>query len=44
MNTGHGTKITTVDPQDFMTGEDFQELASDAAQRLATALAAIPTR
>lgn len=42
-DTGHGTKITTVDPRDLMTGEDFRELASDAAQRLAAALAAVPT-
>ena len=42
-DTGHGTKISTVDPRDFMTGEDFQELASDAARQLAAALAALPT-
>ena len=42
-DTGDGTKISTVDPRDFMTGEDFQDLASDAAQRLAAALAAVPT-
>lgn len=41
-DTGHGTKISTVDPRDFMTGEDFQELASEAADRLAAALAAVP--
>ncbi len=40
---GSGTKISTVDPRDFMTGEDFQELASDAAERLSAALAAVPT-
>lgn len=43
-DTGHGTKISTVDPRDFMTGDDFQELAADAAQGLTAALAAIPTR
>jgi uncharacterized protein (DUF302 family) len=42
-DTGHGTKISTVDPRDFMTGEAFQELASDAAQGLTAALAAVPT-
>lgn len=41
-DTGHGTKISTVDPRDFMTGEDFQELASEAADRLAAALAVVP--
>ena len=41
-DTGHGTKISTVDPRDLMTGEDFHELASDAAARLAAALAAVP--
>jgi len=40
--TGDGTKISTVDPRDFMAGEDFQELASDAAERLTAALAAVP--
>lgn len=42
-DTGHGTKITTVDPRDLMAGEEFQELAADAALRLAAALAAVPT-
>ena len=37
-----GTKISAVDPREFMTGEAFQELASDAADRLSAALAAIP--
>lgn len=41
-DTGHGTKISTVDPRGLMTGEDFQELASEAADRLAAALAVVP--
>jgi len=35
-------KISAVDPREFMTGEAFQELATDAANRLAAALAAVP--
>lgn len=41
-DTGDGTKISAVDPREFMTGEAFQELAGDAADRLAAALAAVP--
>ena len=41
---GHGTKISTVDPRDFMTGDAFQELAAEAADRLAAAVAAVPAR
>lgn len=43
-DTGQGTKISTVDPRDFMNGDDFQELAADAATRLTAALAAVPAR
>ena len=43
-DTGHGTKISTVDPRDFMTGDAFQELAAEAAGRLAAAVAAVPAR
>jgi uncharacterized protein (DUF302 family) len=35
-------KISAADPREFMTGEAFQELATDAANRLAAALAAVP--
>lgn len=41
-DTGQGTKISAVDPREFMTGQAFQELAGDAADRLAAALAAVP--
>ena len=41
--TAEGTKISAVDPRDLMTGEVFQDLASDAADRLAAALAAVPS-
>ncbi len=34
--------ISAVDPREFMTGEAFQELATDAAHRLTAALAAVP--
>ena len=36
-------KISAVDPREFMTGEAFQGLATDAANRLAAALAAVPS-
>ena len=42
-DSGQGTKITAVDPREFMTGQAFEELAGDAADRLAAALAAVPT-
>ena len=42
-DTSEGTKISAVDPRDLMTGEAFQDLASDAADRLAAALAAVPS-
>ena len=41
--TADGTKISAVDPREFMTGEAFQELASEAADRLSAALAAVPS-
>ena len=41
--TDDGTKITAADPREFMTGEAFQELAGDAARRLITAVAAVPS-
>ena len=41
-DTGDGTRISAVDPRELMTGEAFQELASDAADRLVAALAAVP--
>lgn len=43
-DTGHGTRISTVDPRDFMTGDDFQALAADAAEGLTAAVAAVPVR
>ncbi len=39
---GSGTRITAVDPRQLMTEDEFQELASDAADRLTAALAAVP--
>jgi len=42
-DTADGTRITAADPREFMTGEAFQELAADAAQRLIAALAAVPS-
>lgn len=41
--TAAGTTISAVDPRQLMTGEAFQELARDAADRLTAALAAVPT-
>jgi uncharacterized protein (DUF302 family) len=41
-DTGQGTKISAVDPRQLMTGHAFQELATDAAERLEAALAAVP--
>ncbi|MEP7115495.1 MAG: DUF302 domain-containing protein [Ilumatobacteraceae bacterium] len=42
-DTGNGTKISAVDPRELITGEAFRELATDAADHLAAALAAVPT-
>jgi uncharacterized protein (DUF302 family) len=41
--TVDGTKISAADPRGLMVGDAFQELANDAAERLTTALAAVPT-
>jgi uncharacterized protein (DUF302 family) len=41
-DTGAGTRITAVDPRQLMTDDVFQQLAADAADRLAAALAAVP--
>ncbi len=41
--TADGTKISAVDPRELMTGEAFLELANDAAEGLAAALAAVPS-
>jgi uncharacterized protein (DUF302 family) len=40
---GQGTKISAADPRQLMTGHAFQALANDAAERLAAALAAVPS-
>ena len=40
--TADGTKISAVDPRELMNDEAFKELAADAAERLAAALAAVP--
>jgi len=42
-DTGGGVRISAVDPRELMTGDAFQELANDAAERLAAALAAVPS-
>ncbi len=42
-DTGDGTRISAADPRQFMTGEAFQELANDAAERLIAAVAAVPS-
>lgn len=41
-DVGDGTKISAIDPRELMTGEAFQALATDAANHLAAALAAVP--
>ncbi len=41
-DTGSRVKISTVDPREFMSGAAFQELAAEAAEGLAAALAAVP--
>ena len=38
---GGGTHISIVDPRQLMTGDDFAELAADAAARLTAALGAL---
>jgi uncharacterized protein (DUF302 family) len=42
-DTGDGTRISAADPRELMTGEAFKELANDAAERLAEAVAAVPS-
>ena len=37
-----GTKIGAVDPRELMTDDAFKALASEAAERLAAAIAAVP--
>ncbi len=41
-DTGDGTRISAADPRELMTGEAFQELATEAADRIIAALAAVP--
>ncbi len=41
--TPSGTKISAVDPRALMADDEFHDLASDAADRLSAALAAVPT-
>jgi uncharacterized protein (DUF302 family) len=41
-DTGAGTRISTADPREIMPGEAFRQLATDAAERLQAALAAVP--
>lgn len=41
--TEAGTKISAMDPRALMTGDEFKQLAADAAERLAAALAAVPS-
>ena len=41
-DTGDGTKISAVDPRELMADEAFRELAADTAERLTSALAAVP--
>jgi len=42
-DTGAGTRISSVDPRDLMAGDEFQALATEAAEHLSAALAAVPT-
>lgn len=41
--TADGTKISAVDPREFMDTDEFRALAADAADLLAAALAAVPS-
>ena len=41
-DTGDGTRISAVDPRELMTGDAFQELASEAADRIIAALKDVP--
>lgn len=40
--TGSGTRISAIDPRALMTEPGFAELASEAAEKLSAALAAVP--
>ena len=40
---GNTTKVSAVDPRELMDGDEFRELAADAAARLAAAIAAVPS-
>jgi uncharacterized protein (DUF302 family) len=42
-DTGSGTRVTAVDPRELMTDPEFAGLAAEAAEKLAAALAAVPT-
>lgn len=42
-DTGNGIKISAVDPRELLTGEAFQELANDDADRLTAAVNAVPS-
>lgn len=42
--TDDGIHISAVDPAELMTGDQFRELAAEAAGRLARALASVPTK
>lgn len=39
-----GTKVSAVDPRQLMSGDDFQELADEAAARLSAAIGALPSK
>ncbi len=40
---GGATRISAVDPRELMTGDAFRQLANEAADLLAAALAAVPS-
>ena len=42
-DTGDGTKVSAVDPRDLMAGGQLEQLANDAADRLAAAINAVPS-
>jgi uncharacterized protein (DUF302 family) len=41
-DTGEGTKVSIADPRELMPDEAFQQLATDAAERLEAAVGALP--
>ena len=41
--TADGTRISAVDPRDLMAGDEFEQLATDAADRLRAAIDAVPS-